>query len=238
MGHAVYHCPLNPNIMIMNNRPQKRCCPPYLAKGENLMKCGKLYLVLLMLLTITPLAFANPMQILGAAERVLAILESLQSQKNLDEIKERQLIDLMGDIRGVITTLSEVSGFTETSRQERVYENSLIPLGQSLDKSYSLAEMLLRDGKITVATHLISSFEQLSTLKKQVLVELGQTSVANSFQQNADQKRNNLEAAKKVACDKKILTVTDNNTTKLKLVLQIWYLTAFDREDLEECKKK
>ncbi len=172
----------------------------YITEGENIMKRSRLYLIGLILLTLTPLAFANLTLFVQAVKQSLATLDNLQIKGDLDDIKKRQLIDLMGDMRGVITTLSETSNFTETSRQERIYENSLIPLNQSLEKSYSLAEMLLEDRKVTAATPLISIYGQLATLKKQVLVELGQISVADSFQQDADLKLSSLQEAKKEAC--------------------------------------
>ncbi len=166
------------------------------------MKHLNLSIIGLILLTLTPLAFADPSLFVQAIKQSLATLDNLQIKGDLDDIKKRQLIDLMGDMRGVITTLSETSNFTESSRQGRVYENSLIPLSQSLDKSYSLAQMFLEDRKVTAATPLISIYGQLAALKKQVLVELSQASVADSFQQDADQKLSSLQAAKKVACDK------------------------------------
>jgi hypothetical protein len=160
------------------------------------MKRSQLCLMGLILLIFTHLAFANPTLIAKSVEQSLRILENLQTQKGYDEIKERQLIDLMGDMRGVINTLSEVSNFTEPPRQERIYENSLISLSQSLDKSHSLAKILLENRKIKAATHLISIYEQLVTLKKHVLVELNQAPVANRFQQQSDQKLSELKVAK------------------------------------------
>jgi hypothetical protein len=180
-------------------------------KGENLMKHLNLSIIGLILLTLTPLAFADPTLFVQAVKQSLATLDNLQIKGDLDDIKKRQLIDLMGDMRGVITTLSETSNFTESSRQGRVYENSLIPLSQSLDKSYSLAQMFLEDSKVTAATPLISIYGQLATLKKQVLVELGQISVADSFQQDADQKQSSLQEAKKEVCEK-ILSIAGTGT--------------------------
>jgi len=175
------------------------------------MKHLNLSIIGLILLTLTPLTFANPTLVIKAVEqfvKTLTALENLQIKGDLDDIKKRHLIGLMGDMRGVITTLSEASNFTESSRQERVYENSLIPLNQSLEKSYSLAKMLLEDREVTVATPLISIYGQLATLKKQVLIELGQASVADSFQQDVDRKLSSLKVAELEArCPECILTI-------------------------------
>lgn len=184
------------------------------------MKHLNLSIIGLILLTLTPLAFADPTLFVQAVKQSLATLDNLQIKGDLDDIKKRQLIDLMGDMRGVITTLSETSNFTESSRQGRVYENSLIPLSQSLDKSYSLAQMFLEDRKVTAATPLISIYGQLATLKKQVLVELGQASVADSFQQDADQKLSSLEVAKKEACYS-MLSAKHSARTKANVVAAV-----------------
>jgi len=175
-------------------------------------------------------------------------LDNLQIKGDLDDIKKRHLIDLMSDMRGVITTLSETSNFTESSRQGRIYENSLIPLNQSLEKSYSLAKMLLEDRKVTSAIPLISLYGQLATLKKQVLVELGQVSVANSFQQDADLKLSSLQEAKKVVCGKILATADAANSfssvlldfiNRLQLIHWDWSvsLNVVTNPEVKECKK-
>jgi len=210
------------------------------------MKHLRLSIIGLILLTLTPLTFANPTLVIQAVKLSLDTLDNLQIKGDLDDIKKRHLIDLMSDMRGVITTLSETSNFTESSRQGRIYENSLIPLNQSLEKSFSLAKMLLEDRKVTAATPLISLYGQLATLKKQVLVELGQASVADSFQQDADQKQSSLQEAKKVVCGKILATDTVSSLSigffDFMYPLLYWdravsLNVVFTNPEVEECKK-
>jgi len=128
-------------------------------------------------------------------------------KSRLEDTQKTQLVEILGDTKNVIKTVSEANRFTtDVKQQTDLFKTSLLDLNKSLEKTFSLALLttsaddsvsewnLLNPfsygGKIqtaitksVVALGLVSLYQQLSVLKAQVLLKLNEESTAIKFQQ-------------------------------------------------------
>jgi hypothetical protein len=163
------------------------------------MKNKLLYLIFLVLLSINNTAYSSSIygSFLTAAafDQVLAI--SVQTLKeifpDLAHIKERHYADVIGEIKGVLTTIKDAAEYDDPVLKQTVFREVLTELNQSLERSYSLAIQMTREAsqaqsrdernqEIEHARALERLYKQLGKLKKELHLAFNETKAANNFE--------------------------------------------------------
>lgn len=163
------------------------------------MKNKLLYLIFFVLLSINNTAFSGSIYgtILKAAafDQVLAI--SVQTLKeifpDLAHIKQRHYADVIGEIKGVLTTIKDAAEYDDPVLRQTVFREVLTELNQSLERSYSLAIQMTREAsqaqsrdernqEIEHARALERLYKQLGKLKQELHLAFNEKKAANNFE--------------------------------------------------------
>jgi hypothetical protein len=130
----------------------------------------------------------------AAFDQVLAI--SVQTLKeifpDLSHIKERHYADVIGEIKGVLTTIRDAAEYDDPVLKQTVFREVLTELNQSLERSYSLTIQMTseasqaqsrneRNKEIEHAHALVRLYKQLGELKKELHLAFNETKAANNF---------------------------------------------------------
>ena len=163
------------------------------------MKNKLLYLIFFILLSINKPAISSNIYgtILKATafDQVLAI--SIKTLKEifpeLAHIKERHYADVIGEIKGVLTTIKDAAEYNDPVLKQNVFREVLTELNQSLERSYALAIQMTREARqaqsrnernqdIEHAHALERLYKQLGELKKELHLAFNEQQAANNFE--------------------------------------------------------
>lgn len=163
------------------------------------MKNKLLYMIFFILLSINNTAVSSSIYgtILKAAafDQVLAI--SVQTLKeifpDLSQIKERHYADVIGEIKGVLTTIQDAAEYDDPVLRQTVFREVLTELNKSIERSYSLAIQMTieasqaqsrteRNKEIEHARALERLYKQLGDLKKELHLAFNEKRAANNFE--------------------------------------------------------